>query len=126
MTGRQMSRSRAGRVGLSRLVRARVARWFAWAAGALRCSVLRRRSPVRESIGGLDGTPLTQPIATKGKGTVKLTDTKVPLGVGSIAVECEDSTEGNVGSDDGRSDERDAIEMCCGEKGVKARRRWKL
>ncbi|HEY3829625.1 MAG TPA: hypothetical protein VGL57_10565 [Solirubrobacteraceae bacterium] len=43
----------------------------------------------------LGGVPLTETIATKGKGTVKLTDTKVPI-AGSMAVECEDSIEGDA------------------------------
>ena len=44
----------------------------------------------------LNGTPLTEPVATSWKGTQKLTDTKVPL-VGTVAVECEDTAEGVSG-----------------------------
>jgi hypothetical protein len=96
MTDRQMSRSRASRAGLSRLVR--VARRAAVpAVGAL---ALLGVTPALASAssGGwqLNGVGLSEVIHANWKGTMKLTS-KVPI-FGSEAVQCEEAAEGTVGA----------------------------
>ncbi|HTC71272.1 MAG TPA: hypothetical protein VK655_00185 [Solirubrobacteraceae bacterium] len=47
----------------------------------------------------MNGIPLdsrNEPTATKGKGTLKLTDTNFPIIKGPVGVECEDATEGKA------------------------------
>ena len=93
MTGRQMSRSRAWRAGLSRLVR--VARRSAVpAAGALALLGVTPALASARVHWRLNGAPLTESIATKGKGTVKLTDTKVPIGVAASRLNAKTPPKG--------------------------------
>ncbi len=47
-------------------------------------------------LNGVPLNPLNEATATKGKGTLKVTDTNFPIIKGSVGVECEDAIEGNA------------------------------
>jgi hypothetical protein len=59
----------------------------------------------------LNGQPLSETTATKGKGTVKLTDTKYPI-VGTVAIECEDTVEGSAAPAAGGSVAKWTLSKC--------------